>query len=136
MRHRLNPFKLTQHLLAAATVIALSAHAWAVDAAADPVATRKALAALMASSNSRIPDTSTCQGNYDQGEKPAVKDLMAMQLAYLYTGENTIQGRCIADSCAITIKHLSGEDLSSATIEFKLRKGRADAASLRCLITP
>lgn len=136
MPHRLNQFKLFKHLLAAATVLALSAHVWAEEAAADPVATRQALAALLASSNSRIPDTSTCQGNYGQDEKPMVKNLMAMQLAYLYSGINTIEGRCIADLCSITIKHVSGEELSSAIINFEVSKGKANAASMRCLITP
>lgn len=134
MPHRLKPFKRKQHLLAAAMIFAISTQVCAEEA--DPVATREALAALMASSNSPIPENSTCHGNYGQSAKPTVKDLIAMQLAYLYAGENTIEGRCLADSCAITIKHASGEDRSSATITFKLRHGRANAASLRCLITP
>jgi hypothetical protein len=126
----------TKYLVALATVLATSAHSRAAESAADPIATRKALAALLASSNAEIPSGSTCQGNYGQAGRPAVKDLVAMQLAYLYSGDNVIEGRCTSNSCAIAIKHASGEDVSSATIEFGVKKGRANAATLRCVITP
>lgn len=102
----------------------------------DPVATRKALAALLASSNAVISNTSTCNGDYGQRGQPTIKDMLATQLAYLYTGENIIEGKCASGFCSITIRHAAGEDISSATIEFSVRKGNADPATLRCIITP
>lgn len=108
----------------------------AAEHSADPIATRKALAVLLASSNAAIPNTSTCTGDYGQRGQPTIKDLLAMQLAYLYAGENTIEGKCASGSCSITIKHAAGEDVSSATIEFGIRKGSANPGTLRCIITP
>jgi hypothetical protein len=132
----MNDFLHTKYVVAVAMVLAMSTPAVATQSAADPIATRKALAALLASSNAEIPNGSTCQGNYGQSGRPAVKDLMAMQLAYLYSGENVIEGRCLADMCTIMIGHVSGEDVSSFTIEFEIKKGRANTTTMRCVMTP
>ena len=108
----------------------------ATDQSVDPIETRKALALLLASSNAVIPDGSTCRGDYGQSGQPTIKDMLAMQLAYLYAGENRIEGKCTEGSCSITIRHSAGEDVSSALIQFGIRKGRANPATLRCVMTP
>lgn len=107
-----------------------------VNATNAPIETRNAINTLLAVSNSIIPVTSTCQGNYGQKGKAAVKDLLAMQLAYLYSGNNVIEGNCSPKTCTIRINHASGEDVSSATIEFEVKQGKAIAATLQCVITP
>jgi|WetSurMetagenome_2_1015567.scaffolds.fasta_scaffold845233_1 hypothetical protein len=114
------------------------APAFAFDAApsADPVATREAVAALLASSNVAIPSTSTCQGDYGQHGQPRIRDLLAVQLAYLNAGQNVIEGKCVAGACSVSFRHAAGEDVSSATIEFSVLKGRANPATLHCTITP
>lgn len=113
----------------------LQSVAFAVEGS-DPVATRNALTMLFASSNATIPKSSNCIGDYGQKGPATVKDLLAMQMAFLYAGENTIGGGCAAASCSITIRHSAGEDLSSAIIEFAIRRGSLDPATLRCVMTP
>jgi uncharacterized protein YecT (DUF1311 family) len=108
----------------------------AAERSTDPIATRKALAVLLASSNAAIPNTSTCRGDYGQSGQPTIKDMLAMQLAYLYAGKNTIEGKCASGACSIIIRHAAGEDVASATIKFGIRKGRMNLATLRCTITP
>jgi hypothetical protein len=118
-------------------ILCLSSYIFSAEEhSADPIATRKALAALLASSNAAIPNMSTCGGNYGESGQPTIKDMLAMQLAYLYAGDNTIEGKCASNSCLITIRHAAGEDVSSVTIEFGVQKGRANPATLRCVITP
>jgi|CXWL01.1.fsa_nt_gi hypothetical protein len=102
----------------------------------DPQASSKALGLLLAASNSLIPESSSCQGNYGQTGKATVKDLLAIQLAYLYAGKNVIQGNCSSKQCAVTITHASGDDVSSAIITFNLKQGKASIPTLQCVITP
>ena len=108
----------------------------AKSAPVDPIASSKALGALLAASNTLIPESSSCQGNYGQSGKAAVKDLLAIQLAYLYSGKNAIQGNCTSKRCTVTITHASGEDVSSAIIMFDLAHGKASIPTLQCVITP
>lgn len=117
-------------------VLLSASHVLAADQPADPIATREALVALLASSDAVIPKTSSCQGDYGQRGRVRVKHLLAMQLAYLYAGENVIVGHCAASSCKVTINHAAGEDVSSAIIEFRLKGGKADSATLHCVMTP
>ncbi len=102
----------------------------------DPVATRKVLTALLAVSNSAIPNGSTCRGDYGQTGQAKIKDMLAMQLGYLYEGDNRIKGNCTQDACAIVINHAAGEDVSSARIQFGMRNGKVDLATLHCVMTP
>ena len=103
---------------------------------ADPVRTTHALNLLLAESSSLIPATSTCQGDFGQKGAATVGNLLAMQLAYLYSGDNTIRGACSPKRCDITIAHSAGEDVSSTSVSFRLRGGRADVRSMQCLMTP
>jgi hypothetical protein len=103
---------------------------------ADPVRTTRALNLLLAESSSLIPATSTCQGNFGQRGSATVGNLLAMQLAYLYSGDNTILGACSPKRCDITITHSAGEDVSSTSVSFRLRGGRADVRSMQCVMTP
>jgi hypothetical protein len=132
MRHG----KYSTYLAALMLAIAASSATHAATPAADPVATSKALNALLAASNNAIPESSTCYGSYGQEGAATVKDLVAMQLAYLYSGKNTIKGHCTATQCTLSIAHAAGDDVSSAVIKFKLVRGKANAATLRCVITP
>jgi hypothetical protein len=102
----------------------------------DPVATTTALRPLLAISNAEIPKNSSCQGDYGQIGKAKVKDLLAIQLAYLYSGENVIQGKCADQTCVISITHASDENVSSATVKFNVAQGRAKIATLQCVTTP
>lgn len=128
-------FQATRPVLVAALCLLPHISA-ATGHAADPNETRKALALLLASSNAPIPDGSTCRGDYGQSGQATIKDMLAMQLAYLYAGENRIEGKCTDGSCSISIRHSAGEDVSSALIQFGIRKGRANPATLRCVMTP
>jgi hypothetical protein len=102
----------------------------------EPDNTVKALNALLAASNDRIVRSSTCFGAYGQDGAPTIRDLLAVQLAYLYRGENAIVGSCVESKCQISITHAFGEDVSSATITFNQKRQRAIANSLNCIITP
>lgn len=102
----------------------------------DPEATTRALRRLLAIADAPIPKTSTCFGDYLQAGPAKVADLLAVELAYLYSGENVIKGGCEQNRCAISITHSAGEDVSSAEIRFSLRRGKAQASSLQCVITP
>lgn len=105
--------------------------------AADPVATQKALSALLAAANDTIPKASSCHGDFGQAGKAKVKDLLAMRMAYLYAGTNVIEGSCSkAAQCTVTIRHAAGEDVASAAISFAVGAGKARASSLQCVITP
>ncbi len=119
-----------------ATVFSMAFCAGAAHIDAEPEETRKALSALLAASNAVIPAASTCHGSYGQEGKATVKDLVAMQLAYIHSGTSVIDGRCTAQACTVRIRRASGEDVSSATIEFDMRQGKANVATLRCLMTP
>ncbi|CAD5370203.1 conserved exported hypothetical protein [Rubrivivax sp. A210] len=102
----------------------------------DPAATRQALRALLASAQDGIPRGSGCDGDYGQRGRARVKDLLAVQLAYLYRGDNVITGGCAGNACELTIRHAAGEDVASATLRFEQRQGRARVGTLRCVITP
>lgn len=128
-------FKVTK-LVFIGAVCLFSYISSAAEPSADPIATRKTLAVLFASSNASIPKGSTCWGDYGQTGQPKIKDMLAMQLAYMYVGENLIEGKCADGLCSITIKHSSGEDVSFAQIKFCIRKGRVNTATLHCIITP
>ena len=102
----------------------------------DPKQTYMVLSALMSESNSIIPTNSSCVGNYGQKGKAAVKDMLSVQLAYLYSGVNKITGNCINDQCQLSIEHNAGEDVYFADIRFKLRNGKARISTLHCILTP
>jgi hypothetical protein len=116
--------------------VTASCHVQARVSQADPVTTSQALALLLSASNASIPESSSCYGSYGQTGKATVKDLLAVQLAYLYSGKNIVQGSCTPKRCSISITHASGEDVSSATIKFGRTHGKADISSLQCVITP
>lgn len=103
---------------------------------AQPEPATRALRALLAISNAVIPETSTCSADYGQEGQATVKDLLAIQLANLDHGKNTIQGRCTASRCTLTIRHSAGEDMSSAQITFALAGGKARVSTLQCVNTP
>ncbi|RZJ49140.1 MAG: hypothetical protein EON49_27350 [Acidovorax sp.] len=104
---------------------------------ADPIATHQALNALLAAANDTIPaKVSTCQGHDAHTRALKVRDLLAMRLAYLHTGQNIIAGSCMGMQCHVSITHAAGEDVASAVVHFRVHKGRAVASTLRCEITP
>ncbi|HEY9097264.1 MAG TPA: hypothetical protein VIN38_00190 [Thiobacillus sp.] len=101
-----------------------------------PNDTAAALQALLAASNQTIPESSTCHGTYFPGRQATVKDLVAVQLAYLQSGDNVISGSCTKQKCSLEIRHANGEDVSYASIAFDVRNGAACASTLACVITP
>jgi hypothetical protein len=110
-------------------------------AAADPQPdqTRQALAALFAASSEIIPPASSCHGDYGQRGRARIGDLLSMEFAYLYRGENVVTGQCAGDRakhCSVSIVHAFGEDVSSARIDFTIRGGRLSVGTLACVITP
>lgn len=114
-------------LLTAGNVAADSGH---------PNDTAAALRTLLAASNQAIPKSSTCHGTYFPGRLATVKDLVAIQLAYLQSGANVISGACTEQTCSLEIRHANGEDVSYASISFHARDGVACASTLACVITP
>lgn len=102
----------------------------------DPANTNRALRALLSVANELIPPKSTCMGNYGQRGRPKVRDLVSMQLSYLYSGDNVIQGNCLSADCSINITHSSGEDVSSAEIRFRVSHEETKVDTLSCVITP
>jgi hypothetical protein len=84
---------------------------------ADPTATHRALNALLAAANDTIPaKASTCQGHDAHTRALKVKDLLALRLAYLHTGQNIIAGSCMDMQCHVSITHAAGEDVASAVV--------------------
>lgn len=122
------------------TVAAAASWAQTAETPGNPEATRKALTALLAAANDPIPRTSSChegQGAYGQTGPATVKDLLAMRMAYLYAGSNVIEGHCEqSQQCTVSIRHAAGEDVASVSITFAVKAGKAQATTLRCLITP
>ncbi|MFC4161369.1 hypothetical protein [Chitinimonas lacunae] len=102
----------------------------------DPDKSVEALRHLLAAANETVPAKSGCEGLYGQKGPAKVKDLLAMQLGYLYRGDNTVAGLCKADQCEVQIKHSAGESVASAQIRFRLGKGKLETRSLQCMITP
>lgn len=102
----------------------------------DPAATRQALDALLAASNRAIPADSSCSGDYGQSGSARLRDLLAIQLANLNRGANTVTGACQKHRCEVVITHASGEDVSSLTIRFALKGDALDSTSLQCVMTP
>lgn len=102
----------------------------------DPAATGEAVQLLLSMANEVIPRQSTCFGDYGQVGRARVRHLLATQLAYLYAGDNAINGGCRKDACEVIIAHVRGEDVSSAAVSFALRHGKPSLASLHCVITP
>jgi hypothetical protein len=124
-------------LAAAGASIPFTAAANQDDAAVDPVATRAALVALLAAANEAIPANSSCAGAYGQPGRATIKDLLSVQLASLYRGDNTVSGRCSADGrCQLTVRHAFEDDVSAAEISFTAQRGKARASTLACVITP
>ena len=122
------------------TVAAAASWAQTAETPGNPEATRKALTALLAAANDPIPRTSSCHeghGVYGQSGPATVKDLLAMRMAYLYAGSNVIEGHCEqSQQCTVSIRHAAGEDVASVSITFAVKAGKAQATTLRCLITP
>ncbi len=99
--------------------------------------TQKVLTVLLASSEEEIPEASTCNGRFGQTGRARMKDLLAMELASLSGGSNSVAGTCASEtSCALRISHAFGEAVSSANIRFKVKTGRVDMESLSCVLTP
>ena len=103
---------------------------------ADPTQANIALRALMSVSNTVIPSTSSCSGNYGQRGRATVKDVLSMQFAYLYRGDNKVVGACVRKHCNLQIRHAAGESVFSADISFELSNGKARVSTLQCILTP
>ena len=128
-------YSYSAECLLMALALAASCHSHAATTSVHPDETEKALYALLGITNDFIPDSSSCQGYYHPG-KAVVKDILAPELAGLYSGENIIQGHCKSGQCAISITHAKGESVTSTDIKFKLVNGKASIDSLECIITP
>lgn len=115
-------------------------HAGEDAAKAEPWSAQSAWTALLGIADAPLPRATGCHGDYGQrghGRRPRVKDLLASQLAYMSAGQNTLSGHCAANRCEVQLQRRNGEDVSSATLNFeRLRDGRADPRSLRCVMTP
>lgn len=123
-----------------ACLAATVTHAGEEAAKADPRSAQFAWTALLGITDAALPRDTGCQGDHGQpghAGRPRVKDLLASQLAYMSAGQNTLSGHCTATRCEVQLQRRNGEDVSSATLNFKLlRDGRADPRSLRCVMTP
>jgi hypothetical protein len=128
--------RTTLAVFAAACIGCQGAYA---DEPPDPDATREALVALFAAASEPISPGSSCAGDYLTGPDPTVGDLLAMQMAYLYKGDNVVAGACDGAGeaqCTVSVRHSAGESHFSATIRFRAREGMAMPDTLDCLITP
>lgn len=125
--------------IAAAFVLCLSWPGLAGEPGANPDRTLPVLKALLQSSDQLIPAGSSCDGKYGNQGPTRVRDLLAMELAYLYRGKNVIKGECRGSGvrqCSLTISHTFGEDVSSAVLSFKLKDGKVQVETLSCILTP
>lgn len=101
--------------------------------------TQRALRYLLAASEITIPRSSSCQGSFGYPPPPHIKDLVSMELASMSGGENGVRGKCTAKSgtqCSVSFSHSSGEDVSSAEIDFQVRNERLVPGSLYCVLSP
>lgn len=124
---------------AALALVAALCAGWgaAAHAAADPAATQAALRPLLAAADLPLHRAEGCQGDYGQRGRARLGDLLASQLAFMHEGgTNVVEGRCDGRRCELGIRRRAGEDVSSATISYRLIGGRVDPASLRCVMTP
>ena len=116
--------------------IALPFFAHAAEMEADPAQANIVLRALMSVSNTVIPSTSSCSGNYGQRGRATVKDVLSMQFAHLYRGDNKVLASCVGKYCNLQIRHADGESVFSADISFELSNGKARISTLQCVLTP
>jgi hypothetical protein len=118
-----------------AAFLVLSPPCSAAEKRADPEETRLALVPLFAASTEFVPLDSGCAGDYGQRRRRAqIGDLLSMQLAYFFHGNNLVTGKCtgaIEKRCSVTIYRSFGEDVSSARIDFLVRDGRTRPELLR-----
>ena len=102
-------------------------------------ATQRVLTYLLEISNETIPAASSCHGLFGNSGPPLIKEFLAMELASLNRGRNTIKGACSSEAqggqCSLTIAHSNGEDVSSAKIMFRIRDDHAVIDSLSCVIS-
>ena len=116
---------------------ALSFNIFAADLVNHPAQTKQVLSILFKSSQKTIPKQSSCNGDYGQKGPATIGDLLAMQLAYMQKGTNTIVGQCDANKlCRLNINHSAGEDVYSAEISFNTSKDKLMVETLSCVITP
>jgi hypothetical protein len=126
-------------MLAVIMAAFLSCSGASADGAPDPDSTRQALVALFAAAAEPIIPGSSCAGDYLTGPQPTIGDLLAMQIAYLYKGDNVVDGACDGAGelqCSVSVRHSAGESQASATIRFRARDGMAMPDTLDCIITP
>jgi hypothetical protein len=99
--------------------------------------TQHVLTLLLESSDAEIPSSSSCRGFFGQTGEPRIKDLLSMELASFFAGQNRLVGKCESDrSCAIELSHKYGESSSSAKISFKIADGKVQLGTLSCVLTP
>ncbi len=132
--------KLARIVLTIMVLCLVSIPCPANEAASNPVETQAVLRALLSVGNRAIPTSCSCGGNYGQKGRASIKDLLSMQLAYLYKGENRIVGSIQSNGniskCILIITHTSGEDVSSTEIRFTMKHGQVFMNTLQCVMTP
>jgi hypothetical protein len=62
--------------------------------------------------------------------------MLAVELASLYTGTNSVIGHCDGKRCEVSMTHAADEDVSAAVIRFQLKGDRAMVSTLECVSTP
>ena len=110
-----------------------------VEGKPSPANSQQALAFLLESAAKLIPEKSSCQGIYGAEVPPRIADLLAMELANLTRGRNSISGSCSQGDrahCTVAIDHAFCESVSSAEIEFDVKAGLLDINSIACALTP
>ncbi len=100
---------------------------------------QQAIAFLLSSSAEQIPVNSSCHGIYGGEVPPKIKDLLAMELATLSRGKNSVLGTCNQSNrmqCTVAITHAFSESVSSADIRFEVKAGHVDMSTIDCTLTP
>ncbi len=123
--------------LIAASTLALSSisHADQLNTST-PESTQQVLRHILQISNLNLPAKSSCRDFPESKQGYKLADWMSMQLSYLQSGQNSIQGQCTATDCELVIKHQDGESVFTSYLRFKLRGKQADPSSLTCLTIP
>jgi len=127
-----------------ATLLAFGARSGKNQAKYDPEDAIRPIRALLAISEEPVKPGSSCDKGRLIAKKPGsqqIGDMLAILLAYHNLGINVVQGSCEKEgdsSCSVSLKHKRSTEAEEeyAVFKFKILKGKAQADSLECELSP
>lgn len=110
----------------------------------DPEDAIRPIRALLAISEEPVKPGSSCDKGRLIAKKPGpqqVGDMLAILLAYHYSGINVVKGSCEKDgdsNCSVSLRHKKGSQAEQefAVFKFKVLKDKAQPDSLECELSP